>query len=168
VVRHGVRIRSTDFEDIIMNRKNLIALSILAVVGSNAAFAQEGAEGYLREYGIDVKPAVSSEAPVIASGTRAAAPRAADQNADYLRKYGIDLRPAKSAVSREEVLAELQIWREAGLDQLERGETGADVNSVAYQRAAAKYAELRNSPQFDERVEQIARQRGKPVVVVGR
>jgi len=155
-----------------MNRKHLIALSIFAAMGSNAAFANEGADGYLREYGIDLKPVATSNAPVVSSGTAAATSvrpaNGVDRDADYLRKYGIDLRPAKSAVSREEVLAELQIWREAGLDQLERGETGADGHSVAHQRAVAKYAELRNSPQFAERVEQIARQRGKPVVVVAR
>jgi hypothetical protein len=86
-----------------MNRKNLIALSLLALMGSNAAFAQaEGREGYLREYGIDLQPAVSSAAPVISSGTQA--PRAADaiasRDADYLRKYGIDLRPVQSTVTR--------------------------------------------------------------------
>jgi hypothetical protein len=173
--RHGVRIRSTDFEDIIMTRKNLIALSILALVGSSATFAQdsasalsraEGVEGYQREYGIDQRPAVHSGLRIQASGTRAA--NGADRDADYLRKYGIDLRPAKSAVAREEVLAELQIWRESGLAELERGEAGADVNSALYRQAAAKYAELRAAPEFAERVEQIARQRGKPVAVAGR
>jgi len=137
-------------------------------VGSNAAFAHEGADGYLREYGIDVRPVVTSEAPVIASGTRAAAHRVVDRDADYLRKYGIDLRPAQSTVTREEVLAELQIWRESGLEELERGEVGADVNSAQYRSAAAKYAQLRTSPEFEQRVEQIARQRGKPVAVVAR
>jgi hypothetical protein len=154
-----------------MNRKNLIALSFLALVSSNAAFAQaEGREGYLREYGIDLRPSVSSHASVFGSGTqeRRETNPIASHNADYLREYAIDLRPVMSSVTREEVLAELQIYRESGLDELERGERGADVHSVAHQRATAKYAELRSSPEFGDRVEQIARQRGKPVIVVGR
>lgn len=149
-----------------MNRKHLIALSILAVVGSNAAFAHEGAEGYLREYGIDTRPAAASGKHVAASADRSVA--RAEGDAGYLREYGIDARRVPSELTREEVLAELQIWRESGLASLERGEVGADVHSAQYRRAAAKYAELRSSPQFGELVEQIARQRGKPVVVVGR
>jgi len=94
-----------------MTRKNLIALSIFALVGSNAAFAQaEGNEGYLREYGIDLKPVASSSAArVVSSGTEA--PRAAKadaiaiRDADYLRKYGIDLRPAQSAREAKPVVA---------------------------------------------------------------
>jgi len=147
-----------------MNRRRLIALSILAAVGSNAAFAYEGAEGYLR-----LKPfTTTNQAPAFSSGTRVAAPRVADPHAAYLRLQGIDLRPAKSQVSREEVLAELQIWRESGLADLERGESGTDPHSEQYQHAAAKYTALRNAPEFADRVEQIARQRGSAVVVVGR
>ena len=150
-----------------MNRKNLIALSILAVVGSNAAFASEGSDGYLREYGIDVRPAAASTTGArIAGAERTVA--SAEGQAGYLREYGIDARRVQSEVTREEVLAELQLWRDSGLAALERGEVGTDIHSAEYQRAAAKYAALRASPQFGELVEQIARQRGKPVVVVAR
>jgi len=94
-----------------MNRKNLIALSLFALVGSNAAFAQaEGNEGYLREYGIDLTPvASSSTARVVSSGTQAPSATKVDaiaaRDADYLRKYGIDLRPVHSVREAKPVVA---------------------------------------------------------------
>ena len=158
-----------------MNRKQLIALSIVALLGSNAALAAdtesvawraEGTQGYLRESGIDLRPAVSSAKRFVAHQERIAV--GAEGDIGYLRESGVELRSLHSTLAREEVLADLEIWRESGLSALESGEAGPDVLSTEYRRAAAKYAALRSSPQFDERVEQIARQRGKPVIVVAR
>jgi hypothetical protein len=53
-----------------------------------------------------------------------------------------------STVTRAEVLADYHIWRLAGLQALNRGEAGPDIESLEYRKAQAKYAWLRASPQF--------------------
>lgn len=50
-------------------------------------------------------------------------------------------------VSRAEVMADAQIWRESGLALLDAGEA-PDRDSAAYRQAQAKYDELRASPYF--------------------
>jgi hypothetical protein len=149
-----------------MNVTHLLSAACLALSVGSVAQGREGEAGYLREYGIDLRPVPSTNLRVAGSGTHGPGSATAARDADYLRKYGIDLRPVRSQALREEVLAELQLWREAGLDLLERGEAGADTHSLQYRRALARYAQLRASPRFDELVEEIARARGKPVIVV--
>lgn len=68
--------------------------------------------------------------------------------------------PATSTVTRAEVLADLQIYRESGLADLDRGEA-QDTTSAAYAQAKAKYAQLRASSHYTELVQQIAARRGE-------
>lgn len=50
-------------------------------------------------------------------------------------------------VTREEVLADLALWRRAGLDRIEAVE-GFDASSPAYLSAKATYQQLRSSPAY--------------------
>ena len=59
-----------------------------------------------------------------------------------------------STLSRSEVLADLQIYRESGLADLNRGEA-TDTSSPARARAQAKYAQLRGSPYYATLVQRI-------------
>jgi hypothetical protein len=52
-----------------------------------------------------------------------------------------------SRVTRAEVMAEAQLWRESGLAQLDAGEA-PDRDSAAYRSAQAKYESLRASPYY--------------------
>ena len=66
-----------------------------------------------------------------------------------------------STKSRAEVLADLQIWRESGLEALEGiGEGQNNYFDPRYRAAQAKYEELRASPRYAELVEKFSRQRG--------
>jgi hypothetical protein len=65
-------------------------------------------------------------------------------------------------LSRAEVLADIQIWKESGLAELQRNDM-PDAYSAQYQRASAKYEALRKSPQFAELVQSIAAKRGEVV-----
>jgi hypothetical protein len=67
-----------------------------------------------------------------------------------------------SALSRAEVLADLQVWKASGLAELQNGYTSA-VSDTQYQRAVARYAALRNSPNFATLVQSIAAKRGEEV-----
>jgi len=67
-----------------------------------------------------------------------------------------------STLTRAEVLADLQIYRESGLDDLDRGEA-VDPSSAAHARAEAKYAQLRASPYYATLVQRIASRRGEAV-----
>jgi hypothetical protein len=66
------------------------------------------------------------------------------------------------SLSRAEVLADIQIWRESGLAELQHADM-PDVYSAQYQRASAKYAALRKSPYFATLVQSIAAKRGEVV-----
>ena len=55
--------------------------------------------------------------------------------------------------SRAEVRADVEIWRESGLANLDMaGEITPDPTSPQYRAAKARYEALRQSPQFVERV----------------
>lgn len=56
-------------------------------------------------------------------------------------------------VSRAEVLADLQLYRESGFAELDRADVPA-WESPAYKEAAARYAALRASPRYAELVRQ--------------
>ncbi|MBU4610326.1 DUF4148 domain-containing protein [Achromobacter sp. GG226] len=45
-------------------------------------------------------------------------------------------------LSRAEVVADLQRWKEAGLDKFWRGENTPDMHSAEYRAAYARYLEL--------------------------
>ena len=67
-----------------------------------------------------------------------------------------------STLTRAEVLADLQIYRESGLADLDRGES-QDTTTAAHARAEAKYAQLRSSPYYATLVQRIAARRGEAV-----
>ena len=67
-----------------------------------------------------------------------------------------------STLSRAEVLADLQVWKASGLAELENGYTST-ISDPQYQRALARYAALRNSPNFATLVQSIAAKRGEEV-----
>ncbi len=51
---------------------------------------------------------------------------------------------AMSTLTRAEVLADLQAWRESGMAELQAGEATPDPFDVRYQSAAQRYAALRS------------------------
>lgn len=68
-----------------------------------------------------------------------------------------------SQVSRAEVLADLQIYRESGLAAVEQSESyGYDIQRA--EQARAKYAQLRRSPYFASLVQQYAGKTPAPAV----
>jgi hypothetical protein len=67
-----------------------------------------------------------------------------------------------STLSRAEVLADLEAWKASGLAELQHGYT-PEVFTSQYRRAEARYAALRQSPQFAEQVRSIAAKRGEVV-----
>lgn len=69
-----------------------------------------------------------------------------------------------STVTRAEVLADYHLWRLAGLQALNRGDKGPDLESLEYRRAQAKYAWLRASPQYLALVEELSRRPGATVL----
>jgi hypothetical protein len=66
----------------------------------------------------------------------------------------------EAPVSRAEVLADLQIWRESGLAAAQTGDS-SDPQSPQYVQSLARYNALRGSAMFTELVERIARQRSE-------
>ena len=56
-------------------------------------------------------------------------------------------------LTRAEVLADLQLYRESGFAELDRAETPA-WESQAYKEAAARYAALRESPRYAQLVQE--------------
>ena len=64
------------------------------------------------------------------------------------------------SISRAEVLADLEVWRESGAASAQ-GNGEADPESAAFRQAVARYNTLRAAPEFAQRVERIARQRGE-------
>ena len=68
--------------------------------------------------------------------------------------------------TRAEVLAELEIWRESGLADLENGEAEL-AYTPRHDAALARYAALRAAPSFMPRVHRIAQRRGERVLVAG-
>ena len=66
--------------------------------------------------------------------------------------------------TRAEVLADMYLWRVAGLEALNRGEAGPPVFSEEYRKAQARYAWLRASPQYAALVEELQRRPGATVV----
>jgi Domain of unknown function (DUF4148) len=92
---------------------------------------------------------------LIVSLGAAGAALAADADAD-----------APAPLSRAEVLADLQIWRESGMAALHAREEPAMLDAQ-YDAVAARYAALRASPMFAALVERIARERGEKIQVAG-
>lgn len=76
-----------------------------------------------------------------------------------------DAPVAMSALTRAEVLADLECWRESGMAAFTPGEAGIDPMSAPYRTALAKYDTLRSGPAFAQRVVRIARARGEAIDV---
>ena len=68
--------------------------------------------------------------------------------------------PQSSMLTRAEVLADLEIWRESGMADLDRGHATPPFYSARYQHAKAEYERLRASPQFATLVNRIASAHG--------
>lgn len=152
--------RGTDCPDLFDSKEYIVKAKFTAVVMaltcSTAAFAQEGTQDFK-----DQVLSTRSRADVQAELAQA---RTAGQLDVRGEAYGsVDSRRFQSTVSRAEVLADLQLWRESGLASLNRGETGYDALSPAYREAHARYTALRASPRYAELVQSYARQRGESI-----
>jgi hypothetical protein len=73
------------------------------------------------------------------------------------------VEPARE-LTRAEVLADLQIYQESGLAELDHPDA-ENWRSSAYRGAFARYAKLRNSPRFEQLAQQITAARGGRSVV---
>ncbi|MDY0746343.1 hypothetical protein SNE35_17660 [Paucibacter sp. R3-3] len=69
---------------------------------------------------------------------------------------------ADGPTSRAEVIADLEIYRQSGLAELD-GRDEPPVYGADYQAAQARYQALHASPAFAMRVARIAQQRGEAV-----
>lgn len=69
---------------------------------------------------------------------------------------------AADPLSRAEVIADLEVYRQSGLAELE-GRDEPAFYGADYRAAQARYRALRESPAFSMRVAQLARQRGEVV-----
>lgn len=77
-------------------------------------------------------------------------------HAEVLVEIPVNLRPSESALTRAEVIADLLVWRAAGLEALHRQTNqGPDTFSKEYKLAQTRYSYLRASPQFATLVERI-------------
>jgi hypothetical protein len=74
-----------------------------------------------------------------------------------------DLAAPPVQLSRAEVLADLQVWRESGLALLAADPGQAPFTGSDYQQARTRYERMRASPGFAELVNTIARRKGEPV-----
>jgi len=77
----------------------------------------------------------------------------------------IDIASEGQPMSRAEVLADLQIWKQSGMAAFTDGEASADAYSASYRAAQARYVALRSSPEFAQLVSRIARERGEQMQV---
>jgi hypothetical protein len=146
-------------KDQTMNAKTtLVAAALVSLAG--AAFAQSAIppNDWTNSALRNSKPAAAAKSSVTTVEVRAALDAARPSPfADSYPSRGTVHRPFTAQLSRAEVNADLQIYRESGLAQLENGETVA-FNSPAYEAAQAKYAELRSSPYYASLVQRFAGQ----------
>lgn len=142
-----------------MNVKTtLVAAALVSLAG--AAFAQSAIppNDWTNSALSGSRPAAAAKSTVNTVEVRAALDAARPSPfADSYPSRGSVHRPFTSTVSRAEVNADLQIYRESGLAQLEGGES-VPFNSPEYAAAQAKYAELRSSPYFASLVQRFAGQ----------
>lgn len=68
--------------------------------------------------------------------------------------------PTTSKLTRAEVIADLSLWKRAGLQAYQGGESH-DTFSPAYERSLAEYQRLRNGPEYLAEVRRIANERGE-------
>jgi hypothetical protein len=77
----------------------------------------------------------------------------------------IDAAGEGEPLSRAQVLADLEVWKQSGMAAFADGEASIDVHSAAYRTAQARYIALRSSPEFAQLVTRIARERGDEMQV---
>lgn len=137
-----------------------IAAALVAVAASVSA--AEGTQ--------DFKDEVLSARSRAEVQAELASARADGQLAQRGETYGsFDPREVTSALTRAEVLADLELWRESGMAELTRPGIGEDIYdfySVRHRQANARYLALRASPRYAQLVRQIAEQRGDVAAAV--
>lgn len=62
---------------------------------------------------------------------------------------------AAKTLSRAEVIADLNLWRRAGVEQYEEAARYYQVDEAAYERAVAEYRRLRHGPAFAQEVAKV-------------
>jgi|SRR5215203_6907729 len=68
-----------------------------------------------------------------------------------------DVEPARSQLTHTEVLADLHLYRLAGMYEFTRGINVFDAYSYPYRKRNATYQQLRQSPQYAELVKELER-----------
>ncbi|WP_312756493.1 DUF4148 domain-containing protein [Pulveribacter sp.] len=82
------------------------------------------------------------------AGTALALPAMATESQEAWGNQAVQMQAQSgSAVSRAEVLADLSLWRRAGLEALSTGEAGP-VGGPQYQQRMAEYQRLRGGPAY--------------------
>ena len=66
--------------------------------------------------------------------------------------------PGKAELTRAEVVADLALWRHAGLDRYEVLATSHSLETPAYRAAQQEYLRLRNSQQFQIEVQKALKE----------
>ncbi|WP_454695338.1 DUF4148 domain-containing protein [Achromobacter aegrifaciens] len=81
-----------------------------------------------------------------AAATGAALAQSAPLSAGSANPYGPSL-------TRAEVLADLALWKRAGVDRFWRGEETPDIYSPEYKAAFTEYFRLRSGPEYQAEVQ---------------
>jgi hypothetical protein len=84
---------------------------------------------------------------------------------DILREYDVADGYDELTLARAEVIADMLVWRRAGMAAFGRGEASPDTFSPEFRNARARYAAMRASPEFAALVQAIARRRGEIVLI---
>ena len=84
------------------------------------------------------------------------------------RAAEIDDAAAAKQLTRAEVMADLQIWRESGLAQWQGLDDPSACMTPQYLQSQARYQRMRASPQFAVLVEQLGGPSAEPVVAAQR
>ena len=72
--------------------------------------------------------------------------------------------PADVPLSRAEVIADFQVWRESGMEAISNGDEPA-IFHPAYAQVHARYLAMRESPAFAQLVRRIAERRGERLTI---
>ncbi|MBO9328445.1 hypothetical protein A6B37_19185 [Achromobacter sp. HZ01] len=59
----------------------------------------------------------------------------------------------KGELTRAEVLADLAIWKRAGMDKFWRGNNTPDIYSREYRTAQAEYLRMRSGPEYQQELQ---------------
>jgi len=98
--------------------------------------------------------------PILAMTLFAGAAKAAPIEVDIPN----NIEAPASTLTRAEVIADLYVWRLAGLQEFYRSELSPDTGSDQYKSAAATYQVLRASPQFADLVHKLQENPGEAVL----